>query len=120
MTKIHGRATIRVNGQVYETDDDATLRPGGIKNNDRMTGQKFYYNQTAISAQVTCKVPVTKDTSLRALQEIADAEITFESDTGKTWIIRNAAQTGEIELSGGADGGKVELTFNGEAGEEMV
>lgn len=120
MSKIHGQATIRINGQVYESDDNAALTPGGLKNNPAMTGQKFYFNQTRIPSVVTCRVPVTKDVSVRALQEINEAEIIFQSDTGRTWIIRNACQTGELNLAGGADGGKVDLTFNGEPAEEMV
>jgi Phage tail tube protein len=120
MSKIHGRATIRINGQVYETDDDATLQPGGLKNNERMTGDKFFYNQTNIPSKLTCKLPVTREVSLRELQEINEAEITFASDNGRTWIIRNAAQTGDVQVQGGADNGKVELTFHGEPAEEMM
>ncbi len=120
MSKIHGRATIRFNGQVYETDDDATLQPGGLKNNERMTGEKFFYNQTKIPSMVVCKIPVTKEVSLRQFQEMTDVEVTFTSDNGRTWIIRSAAQTGELQLQGGADNGKVEMTFHGEPAEEMV
>lgn len=120
MSKIHGQATIRINGQVYESEDNAALTPGGVKNNERMTGRKFYFNQSYIPAIVTCKVPVPRGTSLRQLQEINGAEIIFESDTGSTWIIRNACQTGELNLAGGADGGKVDITFHGEPAEEML
>jgi len=120
MSKIHGQATIRINGQVYESEDGASLTPGGLKNNPRMTGQKFYYNQTYIPAVVTMTTPVLGTTSLRDLQEIAQAEITFASDNGRIWIIRNAAQTGDVNMSGGADGGKVQLTFEGEPAEEMI
>lgn len=120
MAKIHGRATIYVNGQVFDTDPGATLRVGGLKNNDRSTDQRFHYNQSFIPAQVVCKVPVSVATSLRSLQELAEAEIQFLSDTGRRYVITEAAQTGEVELAGGADGGKVELTFNGQPAEEMI
>ena len=120
MAKIHGRATIRVNGQFIETDDDASLVPGGIKNNARASSTGFNFNQAYLPSKIVCKVPVRADVSVRALQEIADAEIHFTSDVGRTYIVRNAAQTGDVELAGGADGGKVELTFEGDAAEEMV
>lgn len=118
--KIHGQATIRIDGTVIESDDDATLKPGGIKNNPRMIGQKFHHNQTTIPAMVTCKVGVSADVSLRKLQELTGVEITFESDTGKTWIVRNAVQTAELELTGGEQGGTVQLEFYGEPAEEMI
>lgn len=120
MSKIHGQASIRINGQYYESDNDASLKPGGIKNNNRMIGRKSFYNQTTIPSEVKCKIGVTKDISLTALQSISEAEVTFTSDTGRTWIIRNAAQTGELEMSGGDSGGSVELTLQGEPAEEMV
>lgn len=119
MSKIHGQATIRFNGQVYETDDDASLMPGGLKNNDRMTGRKFFHNQTFVSSEVICKIPVTKDVSIKQFQEMTGVEITFQSDTGTTYVIDGAVQTGDVKLSGGADGGKVELTFKGPPAEEM-
>ena len=120
MSKIHGQATLRINGQVYESEDDATLKPGGFNNTPRMIGQKFHYSQTTLAASVVCKIPVTAETSLRELQEMNEAEVTFESDTGKTFIVRNAAQTRDLELTGGDSGGTVELEFMGEPAEEMI
>ena len=119
MKSIHGQATIRSNGTVMETEDDATLKPGGTKRNQRMIGKKGFYSETTIPSEVVCRVPFTADDSLIAFQEMI-AEITFESDVGKTYIIHEAVQTGEIELSGGENGGTVELTFMGEPAEEMV
>lgn len=118
--KIHGQAEIRINGQYIESEDGATLTPGGLKNNPAMTGKSFYFNQTTIPSVVTCRVPVTKDTSIRALQELNDVEIIFQSDTGRTWIVRGACQTNELNLAGGEGNGKVELSFSGEPAEEMV
>jgi hypothetical protein len=120
MSQIHGQATIRMNGTVLESEDTASLIVGGLKNNGRMVGRKFVHNQTMVAARVKCKVAVGAGTSLRDLQEISGAEIIFESDTGRTWIIRDAAQSAELELSGGAEGGTVELEFTGNPAEEMA
>ena len=120
MTQIHGQATIRINGQVIESEDDASLIVGGKKNTGRMIGQKYNYSQTTFPGQVTCKVPVDANTSIRSLQEIVGAEVIFESDTGRTYVIRNAVQENELELSGGEGNGTVELLLKGEPAEEMV
>lgn len=119
MSKVHGRATITFNGQVYETEDGATLTLGGIKNNDRTTGEKFFFNQSYFASTLVCRIPKTKGLSLRTFQGMNEATIVIQSDTGDTWIMRDAAQTGEISIAGGADGGKFDVTFNGSAVEEM-
>lgn len=119
MSKMHGRATIRIDGQVFESDDDATLIPGGLQNSGGMVGSKFFYSQTNTASEVKMKIPVTKESDLRAFQELAEVEIMFESDTGLTYLQRNAVQTGRIELQGGEGNGKVELTFNGEPAEKV-
>jgi hypothetical protein len=120
MTQIHGQATIRINGQVYESQDDASLMVGGIKNNVRMIGQKTVRNETILPSKVKCKIPISAGMSLVMLQSLSGAEVTFESDMGQIWIIRDAAQTAELDLSGGSDGGLVELELMGEPAEEMT
>ncbi|WP_435640332.1 phage tail tube protein [Micavibrio aeruginosavorus] len=117
--QLHGLATLRINGQVYESQD-ATLTPGGIKNHPRMVGKKFFFNQSFEPSTCVVKIAKIKGLSLKYLQSLSGAEIQFESDAGETYIMRNAAQVGDITMTGGADGGLVELTFNGEEIEEMV
>ncbi|MCC6581967.1 MAG: phage tail tube protein, partial [Phycisphaeraceae bacterium] len=72
--QILGRATIRIDSQVFDTEPGATIRPGGIKNTSRQMTDKHYFSQSEISARLTCKVPVSPETSLRQLQEITGAE----------------------------------------------
>lgn len=120
MSQIHGIATIRRNGNFIETFDDASIIPGGVKNNSRASATRYNHNQTYLPATVKCKIPVNKQMSLTELQGASGMDITFESDIGKTFIVRNAAQTGDLELTGGSDGGTVEATFEGDAAEEMV
>lgn len=117
MSKIHGRATIRLNGQVYESEDDASLMVGGLKNTVKMVGEKSYYTQTKTPSKVTCKIPVSGGVDLRSLQEMAEVEVIFESDTGDSYVIRSASQTNEVELKGGDSGGTVELSFEGDPAE---
>jgi hypothetical protein len=118
--QILGRAKIRVNDAFYDSEPGALLEVGGTKNNTRMTSHSVKYNQSLIPARVTCSVPLSEGTSLRALQEIADAEIHFEADTGQTFIIRNAFQVLAVAVSDGEQGGMVALEFNGSPAEEML
>lgn len=116
---IHGSATITFNSQYIETNDDAVLTPGGGKNTSRVIGKHAYNTQTYMGSKLECKIPYTGELSLTDLQSMRNVEIVFVSDTGKSWVIRNAAQTGDVSLSGGQDGGEVSLVFEGDAAEEM-
>ena len=116
---IHGRATIRVNGQVIETENDASLKVGGVKNNGRMVGKTYCRSQTDIMSEVKCKVPCGSETELTEMQGWSGVEVQFHSDMGKVYVINGASQNAELELVGGDDGGLVELTFNGPPAEEM-
>lgn len=117
--KIHGKATIRIDGQVYESEDDAELIVGGFKNTSRMVGTKLVHTQTIIPSKVVCKVPTPQGTDLTALQALSDVEITFESDTGDSYLIPTANQGNDISLKGGESGGTVELAFDGEPAKKI-
>ncbi|PZQ45158.1 MAG: hypothetical protein DI551_08195 [Micavibrio aeruginosavorus] len=117
--KMHGRASIRIDGQYFDSDDDASFSPGGIQNTGGMVGSGFYYSQENTVAEVKMKIPVTKEIDLVSMQSLAEVEIIFESDNGITYMIRSAVQTGRLELQGGSGNGKVELTFQGEPAERM-
>lgn len=118
--KILGRAKILVNDEFYDSEPGAMLAPGGFRNNSRPTSHSVKYNQTLIPARVTCSVPFTEGMSLRKLQEMNEAEIHFQADTGQTFIIRAAAQIGEVSVADGEQGGMVALEFHGQPAEEML
>lgn len=117
MTTLHGSATIRFDGQHIETNDDATFMPGGTKNSTRAIGQGVYNSESYMPSKLECKVPITAGVDVRTLQEMAAVEIIFESNTGQTYVISNAYQTGEVSMQGGDSGGEASLVFEGEAAE---
>lgn len=115
MTVLHGQATIRFNGQHYETNDDATFTPGGTKNTSRTIGRSVYRSESYMASKLECKIPVTSDIDIIEIQEMSDVEIIFESNTGKTYVMSNCAQTADVSLQGGESGGEASATFEGEA-----
>lgn len=118
--QILGRAEIRVDDRLFDSEPGALLAPGGMKNNPRMTSNGVRYNQTLIPARVTCSVPVGPGENLKDLQSIVGAEIHFKSDTGQTYIIRQAFQINEVTISDGDQGGFVALEFNGQPADVMI
>ncbi|MBI1214553.1 MAG: hypothetical protein GC185_01885 [Alphaproteobacteria bacterium] len=117
---IVGRATIRVNGEFFDTMAGAKLIPGGKQNTSRPTSHGYRYTQTYLPSMLTCSVAVGAGQSVKDLQSISGAEITFTADTGQTWIIRNAAQTAQVGVADGPDGGTADLQFEGDAAEEDI
>lgn len=117
--KTLGRASIRIDSKIVDSEPGAELVVGGIKNNSRQTTSKHYYNQTMIPSRITCRVPFTADVSLRDLQSLAEVDVTFTSDTGQIYMIRDAVQTSEIAVTDGDAGGFASLVFEGDPAEEI-
>lgn len=118
--KIFGRAQIVIDGQFYDAQPGAYIKPGGLKNTSRAFTNSIKYSQSLIPAEVGCSVPVTEETSILALQQITEAEIHFTSDAGKSYIVRNAVQTGEVQVADGDSGGVAPLVFSGDPAEEVA
>ena len=55
MAQFLGRATIRANGTVIETNKGASLNVGGIRRNPIVTGQTFGYAEESVHATIECE-----------------------------------------------------------------
>lgn len=110
MDMMHGRATIVVDGTTLISEDGATLKPGGLINDVKMVGNRALPSQKMIASECKCKMAVLASTNIMDFQKMAGVEVQFQSDTGKIFTIRSAAQTAELELS---EDGFVEPVFMG-------
>jgi len=112
MPQITGKATIRVDGQVLRTLDDATINPGGQNRTAKKGGGKIHgYSEEDVEPSMECKIAHTKDLSLKWLSGLTNATIDFETDTGMQFLLRQAwtsepavlnAKEGEVDLKMGA------------------
>lgn len=118
--KLFGRAQIVINGQFYDALPGAQLEVGGLRNVARPFTNSIKYNQSLQPAKVTCSVPVTQDTSILALSQMTEVEVHFTSDAGKSYIIRNAVQTGAAAVADGDSGGVLPLELSGDPAEEVI
>ena len=57
--------------------------------------------------------------SLAQIKDITNATVTYEADTGQTWVINEAFCADTLTVTGG-DGGKVPVKFIGQPAEEMM
>lgn len=119
MTQRLGKAYIKVDGELLETMPGAKLDPGGVTRttvagNNRVLG----YSEKPKQSRLECQIAMGAQTSLARLGAIKDATVTFECDTGQTFVMRNAWLTDTPNATDG-DGGQVPLIFEGQPAEEM-
>lgn len=113
--KHHGRATITYNGKRLRSKEGATLNLGGTSRTAEPldTGEVGYY-ETTVAPELSCTVPLTADLAVQELRDMTDANVVFESDTGKSWVIREAFTLNTVSV-----GRDVTLTFSGQPAEEL-
>lgn len=119
MAQVLGRATIKYDGKTLLTDKAAKLNTGGVARKPIVGDVIHGYAEEAKEPTLDCVISVTKETRLLDLNKIKDATVTFEADTGQTWIVKDAWVVDPTEVTSG-EGGKVPLKFAGMSCEEMV
>lgn len=100
MAKVHGRAFITVGGVRYNTKEGATLKTGGVMREPVVGDGGVAGAQEKIEApQIDCTIIATQDVSIEAIQAISDANISFDSDNGKSYVMTNSFNGPVPELS---------------------
>lgn len=106
-----GKALIRVNGKELRTFDDATLDVGGVKREMvKGSGKVHGFKEETVEPNLECKIAHKSDTDLVELGTIVDATVIFESDTGDTYVLRDACVLEPPKLN--AKDGSVDLKFS--------
>lgn len=113
--KQHGRATITVNGTRLRSKPGATLLLGGVaRAAEPLDTGEVAYAESTVAPELSCNIPLTADTDVEALRNLIDATVVFESDTGKSWSIRDAFAVDAVTV--GAD---VALKISGQPATEI-
>lgn len=113
--QITGRAYVSLNGRRLASKEGAKLGFGGIERTGVAgdTGVLGYTEKTVVP-YIECTIAHKADTVLKDFQDATDVSVTFESDTGKVYVLRNAWNAKPIEL----DTGEIALRFEGLSVEE--
>lgn len=116
--RVVGQAQIAVDGQILESDGEATLDLGGPVR-EAVSGdyQAGAFRETTAPSKLDVSILVKAGTRLTDLRKIENATVTFKADTGQTYIIRNAYLADAITLS--SSDGKAKLAFQGPPAEEL-
>lgn len=119
MSKKFGRATVRVDGKVYDTEKGSTLDPGGVKREARPgSNTTGGFTEELVPSKLEATVLFGEGDSIAEINKIAGATITFECDTGQTYIVRDGYSAEPVQLTGGE--GKAKVVFMGSAAEELL
>jgi hypothetical protein len=107
---IHGRAYITIGGRRYNTKEGATIKIGGeagdpVVGDSGFAGMQYKHE----AGQVDCTFIASDDVSPSDIQKIKNANMSFDSDNGKSWVSSNASNGPVPELS--KDG--IKATFYG-------
>jgi hypothetical protein len=120
VARVHSQAFIKWNGRLLATKPSPTIDLGGVTRapvmgNNRING----YSETPAPSTLECEISLSQGVSLKEIQDMVDATVTYEADTGQTYIMRGAFVTETVKVTGGADGG-VTVRIAAEPAEEML
>lgn len=118
MAQLLGRAYVKIDGAVLRSNTGAKLDVGGVVRSAVVGNQVHGYAESVKEATVECEISLAKGDSLEGLRNTAGATITFECDTGQTYVVRDAWLQDPPVMTEG-EGGKIPLTFGGQPAEAL-
>lgn len=111
MAKMFGKAKVLNDGKQLLVDDSSKLNLGGVKRNTVKGPEVYGYAEEAMEASVEVNVFIGADTDLDALNNISDATIMFQADSGQNYVLAHAWLESPVEASAATSGGKTTLKF---------
>lgn len=116
MAQVTGRVVITVGGKRYATREGATLKFSNVSRQGEAadTGVVGYSEKTEIP-EVSCVIVHTADVSIKEIESIKDASISFDTDTGRSFLLSEAWNVGALELTKG----EISTRFQGIKCEEV-
>lgn len=108
MAQVTGRVFITLGGKRLASKEGAKLIYGGVERETVIADTGVVGYQEKVSAPgVECTIAHTPDVSLDELSNTNDATLSFDTDSGKSFVLSNAWLAKPLEL----EKGEVKLTF---------
>lgn len=109
MAQVTGIVKVFVNGTLQRSKEGAKLITGGKERTPQVGHSVYGYSEKVVPSTVEFTLAHTADISLTDLNDIVDATVKFETDTGKSFLINNAFTSKPTELTGGEGDVAVEM-----------
>jgi len=98
--QITGKVTVRLDGIVVPTENQATLNVGGVKREPETHGGRTYFSESEEAPMLECTVLQNKDFDAIELTNMTGATVIFEADTGQQYMMRKAFTTDPVSFEG--------------------
>jgi hypothetical protein len=117
--RVMGKALIKAAGRTLDTLPGSSLDVGGVtretvNGDNRVIG----YTSKPRPSKLECEIAVVPGLSAAEIGRWEDVTVTFQADTGQTWVIPGGWVT-EPPMLTAADG-KMKITIEGPPAEEML
>ena len=116
----HSKAYIKVNGSLLATQPGAKIDLGGNSRASVIGDNRIHgYSETLKPGMLECELSLSQGVSLDDIRNFVGATVTYEADTGQTYVMRDAFTTDTVTVTAG-EGGKVALKMEGQPFEELI
>ena len=116
--KILGIIDIDIDGTTLMCGDDSTLDPGGVSRPVVKGSRVHGYREEVMEAKAELKVFIDGSFSMDLFRNMTNSTLTMRTDTGQTWIVRNAWCSEPPPLS--QKEGTAKVTLLGPPAEEVL
>lgn len=116
MGQLTGRAFISVAGKRLASKEGAKLNIGAMERTGE-TGDAgvLGYSEKPTIPSVECRIKHDANTSLQEYADMVDVTVSFDTDTRRSYVLRNAWRAGNVEM----ENGEVSLRFEAMSCEEV-
>lgn len=116
MGQLTGRAFISAGGKRLASKEGAKIDIGAIERTGEVgDGGVLGYKEKPTLPYVECTIEHDANTSLQEFADMVDVTVSFDTDTKRSFVLRNAWRAGPIAM----DKGTVALRFEGMSCEEV-
>jgi hypothetical protein len=117
--RVMGRAQIKADGKIFDSHRGATLDIGGVSRESVVGANKVHgFKEAVKQAKIELEISIKAGTSLAEIGRWDDVTVTFEADTGQTWVLSNGWVTEPPTLTD--SDGKAKIVIEGPPAEEMM
>lgn len=101
---VAGTVYVKVNGRQLSVRGTLTISPNN-KTREPVAGLDGPHGYTSVFRHpyIECEITNRREFSLLELASLDDVTVTAECENGEVWVLRNAFQSGDLELNA-ADG----------------
>lgn len=116
MGQLTGRSFIAVAGRRLASKPGAKIGFGNLERKAEIVDSGVAgYRETPTVPYVECVIPHDSNVSMREFADMVDVTVSFDTDSKRSFVLRNAWLAKSLEL----DGGDVSLRFEGMSCEEV-